>query len=223
MTLGQLLESLTGIWCAKRGTHTDGTIFNDHNIESVTAELERMGFTNAGYQKLYGGFTGEYVNTLIFMGPTYYQRLQKFTSDTVYAISKGRTDELTRQPLVGKARHGSLRLGEMEVWVLLSHGAMRFLSEKMYAHSDGYYIYICSTCGRRAIVNHERDIYICKHCKGDAAIVEIPSAWASSLAMNEISSMNIGMKFQTQPYRMEINEDDYKGVANQLRSVIQDD
>lgn len=102
MTLGQLLESMLGIWCAKRGTHADGTIFNNHNIESVIAELEKMGFTNAGYQKLYSGFTGEYIDTLIYMGPTYYQRLMKFTSDTVYAISKGRTDELTRQPLVGE-------------------------------------------------------------------------------------------------------------------------
>ena len=104
------MESLIGIWCAKKATHTDGTIFNNHNIESVIAELERMGLKNAGYHKLYSGFTGEYMNTLIFMGPTYYQRLQKFTSDTVYAISKSRTDELTRQPLTGKARHGSLRL-----------------------------------------------------------------------------------------------------------------
>jgi hypothetical protein len=100
---------------------------------------------------------------------------------------------------------------------------MRFLSEKMYAHSDGYYIYICATCGRRAIVNHERDIYICKHCKGDANIMECPSSWASNLGLNEISAMNIGFKLHLQPYRIEINEADYKGVANQLRSVVQDD
>lgn len=111
MTLGQLLESMLGIWCAKRGTHADGTIFNNHNIESVMSELEKMGFNNAGYQKLYSGFTGEYINTLIYTGPTYYQRLMKFTSDTVYAVSKGRTDELTRQPLVGKARHGEMNAG----------------------------------------------------------------------------------------------------------------
>ncbi len=114
-TIGQLEESMLGIWCAKRGTHADGTIFGNHNIESVMAELEKIGYKNAGYQKLYSGFTGEYIDTLIYMGPTYYQRLMKFVNDTVYAISKGRTDELTRQPLVGKARHGSLRLGEMEV------------------------------------------------------------------------------------------------------------
>jgi len=64
------------------------------------------------------------------MGPTYYQRLMKFTSDTVYAISKGRTDELTRQPLVGKARHGSLRLGEMEVWVCQNAPVVNFKTSK---------------------------------------------------------------------------------------------
>lgn len=183
-----------------------------------------MGFKNAGYQKLYSGFTGEYMNTLIFMGPTYYQRLQKFTSDTVYAISQGRTDELTRQPLTGKARHGSLRLGEMEVWVLLSHGSMRFLSEKMYNHSDGFYIYICATCGSDAIVNHEREIFICKTCKGDANIREIPSSWAAGppLAAGEIRCMNIGMKMHLRPYRFEIAQGDYHHAARALESVIEE-
>lgn len=223
MTLGQLLESLIGNWCARRGTHTDGTIFNNHNIESVIAELERMGYKNAGYHLLYSGFTGEYMNTLIFQGPTYYQRLQKFTSDTVYAISKSRTDELTRQPLTGKARHGSLRLGEMEVWVLLSHGSMRFLSEKMYNHSDGFYIYICATCGNNAIVNHEKELYICKTCKGNADIREIPSAWAAGpLASNEIRAMNIGMKVSLLPYRMEVHERDFARITKKLESIVED-
>lgn len=212
-----------GLWCARRGTHTDGTIFNNHNIESVMAELERMGYKNAGYHILYSGFTGEYMNTLIFQGPTYYQRLQKFVNDAVHAISKGRTDELTRQPLTGKARHGSLRLGEMEVWVLLSHGSMRFLSEKMYNHSDGFYIYICANCGNNAIVNHEKELYICKTCKGDADIREIPSAWAAGpLAASEIRCMNIGMKMQLLPYRMEVNESDYTKVQKQLESIVED-
>lgn len=112
----------------------------------------------------------------------------------------------------------------MGVWVLLAHGAQRFLSEKMYNHSDGFYIYICATCGREAIVNHEKNIYMCKTCKGDCDIREIASSWcASSIALREISAMNIGMCFGLQPYRMEIQEKDYTGVSNALRSVIQDD
>jgi DNA-directed RNA polymerase beta subunit len=214
---------MLGIWCAKKGTHADGTIFGNHNIESVMAELEKIGFKNAGYQILYSGFTGEYINALIYMGPTYYQRLMKFVNDTVYAISKGRTDELTRQPLVGKARHGSLRLGEMEVWVLLSHGAMRFLSEKMYNHSSGFYIYICGNCGHQAVVNHERQIYICKTCKGDANLCEIPCDWAANLAINEIKAMNIGMRFGLAPYRLELLEKDANVIAKKLESVIEQD
>ena len=86
------------------------------------------------------------------MGPTYYQRLQKFVSDTVYAISKGRTDELTRQPLVGKARHGSLRLGEMEVWALEGHGAAHTLREMLTIKSD-------DIVGRSQATHHMPTIY----------------------------------------------------------------
>lgn len=101
---------------------------------------------------------------------------------------------------------------------------MRFLSEKMFNHSSGYYIYICSNCGNNAVVNHERDIYICKTCKGDANICEIANDWcASAIAGNKIKCMNIGMKVQLTPYRMEILEQDYKGIARQLESVIEQD
>ena len=91
----------------------------------------------------------------------------------------------------------------------------------MYAHSDGFYIYICATCGRRAIVNHEKNIYICKHCKGDANIMEVASAWASSLAIFEITGLNIGMKFGMTPYRMEIPQADHINVQRQLESVLE--
>jgi hypothetical protein len=100
---------------------------------------------------------------------------------------------------------------------------MRFLSEKMYSHSDGYYIYICGNCSSKCIVNHERQVFICTHCKGDADIKEIPCSWASNLALNEISAMNIGMKLHLQPYRMEIAEKDYHDVRARLESVIEAD
>lgn len=93
----------------------------------------------------------------------------------------------------------------------------------MYAHSDGYYIYICGNCGNNAIVNHERNVFICKTCKGDASICEIPSSWASGLALNEIRNMNIGLKFGLQPYRMEIAEKDFHEVRAKLQSVIEAD
>ena len=49
------------------------------------------------------------------MGPTYYQRLQKFVIDAVYSISQGPSDVLSRQPLDGKASGGGIRVGEINL------------------------------------------------------------------------------------------------------------
>ena len=97
MTVGQLYESLVGNWCAKTGTHSNATIFKTVDIESIAEELESIGMNRYGYHRLYSGITGEYIDSLIFMGPTYYQRLQKFVIDTVYSISQGASDSQTRR------------------------------------------------------------------------------------------------------------------------------
>lgn len=76
-------------------------------------------------------------------------------------------------------------------------------------------------CGQQAIVNHERNIYICKICKGDADIREIPSCWAVNLACNEIKAMNIGMRFHLKPYRLEMLEKDANVIQKKLESVIE--
>ena len=88
-----------GNWCAAVGTRTDATVFRKVDIESIATELEDLGLNKYGYHRLYNGVTGEYIDTMIFMGPIYYQRLQKFTVDTHYAISHGPSDAITNQPL----------------------------------------------------------------------------------------------------------------------------
>jgi hypothetical protein len=100
---------------------------------------------------------------------------------------------------------------------------MRFLSEKMYNHSDGFYTYICATCGNNAIVNHEKELYICKSCKGDADLREVPGAWAAGpLASNEIRAMNIGMRYSLLPYRIEVHEKDFDRVKQRMQSIVED-
>lgn len=56
------------------------------------------------------------------MGPTYYQRLQKFVIDTVYSVSTGPSDVLTLQPLDGgKSGRGGLRVGEINSSVSMKY------------------------------------------------------------------------------------------------------
>jgi hypothetical protein len=202
MTIGQLYEMQAGHYCAAKGTHIDATIFKKVDIEQMGNELEAMGYNRYGYHRLYSGITGEYIDSLIFMGPTYYQRLQKFVIDSIYSIGKGPSDVLSRQPLDGKASSGGLRIGEMERDVLCSHGAAKVIHEKYFEHSDMFKEYICR-CGKPAIVNVDNNMYKCKYCKDNADIAEVQTSWSSKLFIQELDSMNIGVRRQIDPFTYE--------------------
>ena len=205
MTIGQLYEMQAGNYCARKGTHIDATIFKKINIDQLSNELESIGMNKHGYHRLYSGITGEYIDCMIFMGPTYYQRLQKFVIDSIYSVGKGPSDVLSRQPLDGKASGGGLRIGEMERDVLCSHGASKVLHEKFFEHSDIFNEYICR-CGKPAIVNTNNNIYKCKYCKDNADIAEVQTSWSSKLFMQELDSMNIGVRRQLDPFTYEKTE-----------------
>jgi DNA-directed RNA polymerase beta subunit len=209
MTIGQLYESLNGNWCAATGTHTDATIFKKVDIETMADELEKIGLNRYGYHRLYSGITGEFIDCMVFMGPTYYQRLQKFVIDTVYSVSQGPSDSISRQPLDGKASGGGLKIGEMERDVLCSHGSTKFLQEKFFDHSDGFTEYICR-CGKAAIVNNEKGIYKCKYCKDNADIHGVPTSWSSKLFMQEMETMNVGIKRHLTPFTYESVQEETK-------------
>ena len=68
--------------------------------------MKLEGYNQFGYKRLYSGITGEAIDALVFMGPTYYQRLQKFISELMYSIVNAPTDMLTMQPLEGKSSGG---------------------------------------------------------------------------------------------------------------------
>lgn len=203
MTIGQLIESHISNLCAAKCAQVDATIFKKVDIETIALELENLGLNKYGYHRLYNGITGEFIDCLIFMGPTYYQRLQKFTIDTQYSISSGPSDAITLQPLDGKSSQGGLRIGEMERDVIASHGAMKFMTEKYFSHSDGYTHYVCR-CGKASIVNISKGIYKCNYCKDNADIVAYNTSWSSKLFMQELESMNVGIRQKPEPFTYNI-------------------
>lgn len=75
MTVAQLIECVMGkIGCIK-GSEFDGTPFEDFDINKICDEMEKYGFERSGKEILYNGMTGERMNVEVFIGPTYYQRL----------------------------------------------------------------------------------------------------------------------------------------------------
>ena len=206
MTIGQLLESLAAKLSALLGYTVDASIFNGVDIHSIGDKLEELGFNRYGVERMYNGQSGDWIDTEIFIGPTYYQRILKFVEDQVYSVSTGPTCVITRQPLEGKANRGGLRIGEMEKDVIISNGAGHFIMEKFRDDSDGFEVYICRTCGRRPVVNEKLNLVRCKRCESagmDPDVVKINSTWATKTFWQELESMNIGIRLGVEPYSYE--------------------
>lgn len=87
----------------------------------------------------------------------------------------------------------NVRIGEMERDCLVSHGVSRFMSEKFREHSDAFTEYVCR-CGKSAVVNIEKGIYKCNYCANNADIVGYPTTWSSKLFVQELETMNVGVK-----------------------------
>ena len=62
---------------------------------------------------MYCGFTGKQLKGLVFIGPTYYQRLKHMVQDKVHARARGQLQTLCRQPVEGRSRDGGLRVGSV--------------------------------------------------------------------------------------------------------------
>lgn len=206
MTIGQIIEGVAAKVAALQGAIGDATVFRKTDIDSLGDRLEELGYDRYGTEICYDGRTGEAIDQELFITPTYYQRLQKFVADEVYAVSTGPTDVLTRQPIEGRSYKGGLRIGEMENNVIIAHGSGHFIMEKFRDDSDGFDIYVCRTCGKRPVVNEEKNIAFCNTCqysKMDPDIVKVRSTWTAKLFMDEIMSTNIGISLGVAPYQYE--------------------
>lgn len=189
MTIGQLKETLVGKVLVSLGLFGDGSSFNSFPVEDICSELTKCGYEKNGNEVMYNGMNGEQIETSIFIGPTFYQRLKHMVNDKVHSRNDGPKVVLTRQPAEGRARDGGLRFGEMERDCMISHGASKFTKERIYDASDKYEVYVCKDCGMIACFNQE--IHICKHCdnRSDFALVKIP--YACKLLFQELNTMNV--------------------------------
>ena len=197
MTIAQLKETLLGKVLIELGLFGDGTCFGDIDINDIKKKLQNCGYESNGNEILYSGLTGEKLESDIFIGPAFYQRLKHMVSDKQHSRSIGPMVNLTRQPAEGRSRDGGLRFGEMERDCMASHGAARFVKERLYDSSDAFSVFVCNKCGLIASFNDTKHIHICKTCQNrtDFKYVEIP--YACKLMFQELISMNIAPRIVT--------------------------
>ena len=197
MTIAQLKETLLGKVLLELGMFGDGTSFGNLDIKTISSELLKLGYESYGNEVMYNGLTGEQLETSIFIGPVFYQRLKHMVNDKQHSRSIGPMVNLTRQPAEGRSRDGGFRIGEMERDVMIAHGASRFCRERLYDVSDKYSVYVCKKCGMIAAYNegnkkyNDFTIHLCKTCdnKTDFALVDIPYAY--KLMAQELQTINV--------------------------------
>jgi len=224
MTIGQIVECISGKACAHYGSFGDCTPFVNlrQNMVGFFGELlTKLGFHSSGNEIMYDGMTGTQIESEIFMGPTYYMRLKHMVKDKINYRARGPLTNLTRQPVSGRANDGGLRIGEMERDGVISHGAAYFLKESMMERADAYQIAVCNKTGMLAIYNPNKNILFSPMADGpvkytgsitdtltegqlhpiskfgrDFSIVAIP--YSFKLFMQELFAMNIRMSLITE-------------------------
>lgn len=205
MTIGQMWECIFGKVGALSGTNMDGTSFENYDLNEVQNKLEKMGYERNGLEYLYNGFTGEKIPSMIFIGPTYYQRLKHMVKDKIHARAKGPVTSIARQAPDGRARDGGLKLGEMEVDSLCAHGAAKLLKEKLYDLSDAYIIYVCGICGlfaqrnksiKQSQIPSNNDTMYCPVCNNSTNIHPVAIPYAFKQMIHELMAMNIAARIR---------------------------
>ena len=197
MTIAQLKETLLGKALLELGLFGDGTSFGEFDIKDICKELQNIGYESKGNELMYNGLTGEQIESSIFVGPVFYQRLKHMVADKQHSRSIGPMVNLTRQPAEGRSRDGGLRYGEMERDCMCSHGASRFNKGRLYDASDSFSVHVCKKCGMIAAYNDKQHIHQCKTCdnRSDFAYVELP--YACKLMFQELITMNIAPRLMT--------------------------
>ena len=199
MTIAQLLETLLGKMGRELGCLGDGSPFNNVTLEGLTKIMrDELGLEPAGNEILYNGFTGRQMETSIFMGPCFYQRLRHCSADKMHSRSSGPLVMLTRQPAEGRAREGGLRFGEMERDCVAAHGISEFTKERFMECSDLFRCWSCQDCGLIAVVNPKEGIWNCKGCGNTTNFSAIEIPYAYKLLLQELETMCISSRIITQ-------------------------
>ena len=197
MTIAQLKETLLGKVLLELGLFGDGTSFGNLDIKTICKQLQKHNYESKGNEILYDGKSGEQIETSIFIGPAFYQRLKHMVADKQHSRNIGPMVNLTRQPAEGRSRDGGLRFGEMERDATISHGAAYFTKERVYDVSDKYSVHICNNCGVIVPFNQEQKIHCCNICENrtNFSFVKIP--YSCKLLFQELISMNVVPRIMT--------------------------
>jgi len=191
MTVGMMMESITGKAAAIRGKKVDASAFVGEKMEDVKGVMKDAGFEYSGKEIMYDGKTGKQFAVEVFIGVVYYQKLHHMVADKIHARARGQVQMLTKQPTEGRARGGGLRFGEMERDCIIAYGASMILKDRLLDESDKTDIFVCERCGLVAYHDVKQRKFHCRVCENKGKVSSVSVAYAFKLLLQEMSSLAI--------------------------------
>lgn len=143
MNLGQILETHLG-WILRHDPKKYQQMavvppfqkVPEEEIQGAFGVLMHTGITPEGKAHLWDPRGGERIKAPVTVGYQYFMKLNHFVEDKIHTRETGDLALITGQPVKGRRRGGGQRLGEMEVWGLLVHGARTLLQEFLTLKAD---------------------------------------------------------------------------------------
>ena len=191
MTVGMMMESITGKAAAIRGKKVDASAFVGEKMDDVKGVMKDAGFEYSGKEIMYDGKTGKKFPVEVFIGVVYYQKLHHMVADKIHARARGQVQMLTKQPTEGRARGGGLRFGEMERDCIIAYGASMILKDRLLDESDKADIFVCERCGLVAYHDVKQRKFYCRVCVDKGKVSSVSVAYAFKLLLQEMSSLAI--------------------------------
>ncbi|KAK1938441.1 putative DNA-directed RNA polymerase, beta subunit [Babesia divergens] len=171
----------------------------DDVVDYFGKTLLQAGYEYYGTESMYCGTLGTEIETHIFVGCIFYQRLRHMVSDKAQVRATGPVDAITKQPVKGRKNRGGIRFGEMERDSLIAHGASALLQDRLMHCSDGHMAYVCPKCGSilsatvtSVGLTNKSHVSKCRLCDVNCKIVTIP--YVLRYVANELASINIGIR-----------------------------
>ena len=222
MTIGHLVECISGKACAQMGGYGDCTAYNNDGskIQVFGEILASFGYHSSGNEVLYDGMTGQQMEASIFMGPNYYMRLKQMVKDKINYRSLGPNTALTKQPVSGRANDGGLRVGEMEKDAIYAHGISFFLQESLLDRGDHIYLAICNQTGMTAIYNPERNLIFSP--MADGPVKYSGSLETGDMRLDVVSKFGRSFSVVKIPYVMKLFMQEMLACGIQMRLITED-
>ncbi|EKE42503.1 hypothetical protein ENUP19_0329G0001 [Entamoeba nuttalli] len=202
MTIAMLVESMASKVGALKGEYQDATPFKfdeeNNAVDYFGKQLLKYGYNYYGSEPLYSGIYGNELQSDIYIGIVYYQRLVHQVKDKYQVRSTGPISIVTHQPIKGRKRGGGIRFGEMERDSLVAHGTAMLVHDRLFECSDKCYHYVCTKCGSICTIKRskEYDKMVCQSCGPTSIVKKIQIPYVFRYLAAELSAMNVRLNLR---------------------------